>query len=299
MDKLRDECLATAREKKTIEEDKLAEFLQVLDELQDICEQIDFAMSLCQIGGMPALLEMCHPATGLPDELRASALGVIATVTQNNPYTQNALYNLNALPLMIGIATGSSGVPLRLKAIHAISCMVRSFPLQESVFFTGDYPSITNFTEDGKFVEHATSTAAMPVIMTGPQVLSLFISDSDIKIRRKGAFLVGALITQDGLASEMLDGYYNACIQGLVSLVSPLSASAGEEGGLEVDIREITLRTLTSFAQKGKGGDLLSQHGELITSSYASAKDRVTAGVDVENSQAEIELWDALFAASQ
>lgn len=290
------------RQKKALGDE--AEVLEVMDELQDICEQIDFAMSLVQIGGMPTLLEMCHPATGLSDELRSAALGIVATVTQNNPYTQNALFNLNTLPMIVGIATdGANSTTLRLKAIHAISCMIRSFPPLEHVFFTGVYPSVTNFTDEGVFVEGSEPTTPLAPLLSGPQVLASFLSNSDIRVQRKGAFLVGALITgQEDVGADKLDGYYSACIQGLVSLVGPFTTVVpeGEPGhGLDIDLREITLQTLAYFAERGKWGDMLRDYGAALTASRTAASERVTAGVDVENAKAEASLWTDLFATAQ
>jgi hypothetical protein len=44
IDSLKADCIVPSREKRPIE--KQDELLDLLDELQDICEQIDFAMSL-------------------------------------------------------------------------------------------------------------------------------------------------------------------------------------------------------------------------------------------------------------
>lgn len=303
IDKLKAECLSPVRQNIVLGDDKLDEILEAMEELQDICGQIDFAMSLVQIGGVPPLLEMCHPATGLPNELRSVALGLLATVTQNNPYTQNALFNLNSLSLMVTLATSTDhGASLRPKAIHAISCLIRNFTPLEDMFFSGNYPSVTHFTDEGKFVEGASSSLTLPVNVTGPQVIASFLRDSDINVKRKGSFLLSALISQDGLSADKLQGYYDACVGSIVSLLSSLSdpIPEGETGhGLDVDVREIALRTLVSFIEKGKGGEMMALHRDALEACQTSALNRVKSGVDVENAEIEVDLWKDLFTVAE
>ena len=117
----------------------LDSLLDLLDELLDIVGQIDFAQSLVQIGGIPPLIELMHPATPVPDELKSAALGVLATVAQNNPFAQDALLNLRLLPLLKEtlLDRDRKSPSLRVKALHCTSCLVRSYPPAEAAFFAG------------------------------------------------------------------------------------------------------------------------------------------------------------------
>lgn len=293
IDSLKADCIVPSREKRPIE--KQDELLDLLDELQDICEQIDFAMSLCQIGGLPPLLEICHPGSNVADDLRGAVLGVIATVAQNNPFTQNALMNLNALPLIMNIAASSSTTTsVRLKALHAVSCIVRNFQPLETMFYSGQYPTRSHFSDQGVYLDVAVETAVET--LNGPEALNLFLAAPEIKIRRKASFLLGALITNDSLSIEILNGYFDGCVEDLVGLVSPVSVIEGDEG-LEVDLREITLRNLVCFAGKGKGSAMMEVYGDVLNQSKASAVTRINSGNGVENAQAELELWNSLFRA--
>jgi len=241
---------------------------------------------------------MCHPASCVADDLKASALGVIATVAQNNPYTQNALMNLNALPLILSLVTsGSTRTEVRLKALHATSCSVRNFETLENMFFSGNYLDVSHFTEEGVYVD--TQLKRSEVCENGPQLIGTLLGASDIKLQRKAAFLLGALISPDNLEPEKLNGYYVACIAPLAAILTPMSSCIpeGSRGhGLDVDLREICLRTLLTFGNKGKTGEMLEAHGQVFSESKASAIARSTTGDDVENAQAEVQLWNSLFA---
>ena len=128
-----------------------------MEELQDIVEQIDFAMSLVQIGGVPPLLAIVL-TPNLPGELRAEVLSVLATVAQNNPYAQDALLACRALPMAVALlldappengeegggegtttttTTTTTPPALRVKALHFLSCLSRGHPPAEEAFFRG------------------------------------------------------------------------------------------------------------------------------------------------------------------
>ena len=138
-------------------EGKLDELLERVEELQDIVEQIDFAMSLVQIGGVPPLLAIVL-TPNLPGELRAEVLSVLATVAQNNPYAQDALLACRALPMAVALlldappengeegggegtttttTTTTTPPALRVKALHFLSCLSRGHPPAEEAFFRG------------------------------------------------------------------------------------------------------------------------------------------------------------------
>ena len=98
---------------------KLEELLERVDELQEIVEQIDFAMSLVQIGGLPPLLAIVVTPS-LPYELRTEVLSVLATVAQNNPYAQDALLACKALPIAVALLLeGADDAPWRRRIVPA------------------------------------------------------------------------------------------------------------------------------------------------------------------------------------
>jgi len=73
-----------------------------------------------KIGGLhilPSLLKSSHSG------IRWRAAALIATLTQNNPYCQQEVLNMQLLPLLLQIVNSSSEDELvRIKALYALSC---------------------------------------------------------------------------------------------------------------------------------------------------------------------------------
>jgi len=66
---------------------------------------------------LPLLLKSRHV------ELRWRSSDLIATLTQNNPYCQNAVVEANLLPLLVKLLDDASeDEQVRVKALYAISC---------------------------------------------------------------------------------------------------------------------------------------------------------------------------------
>jgi hypothetical protein len=140
VDQIKDDALAPARAGLFIGDEATETLVCAIEELQDICEQIDFAKSLVQIGGVPPLLETLHPslAAAVPARVRGACFGVLATVAQNNPFAQQAFLNLGVLPLATAVLLAPDSPPsLQVKALHCLSCVVRNFEWCEAAFFAG------------------------------------------------------------------------------------------------------------------------------------------------------------------
>ncbi|XP_014677637.1 PREDICTED: hsp70-binding protein 1-like [Priapulus caudatus] len=94
----------------------------LLENVTDWCNDIDLANDLHKIGGFalfPRLL--AARAAGV----RSRAAELVATVAQNNPYTQAQLLAQGALPTLLRLTDDdAAGDEVRVKALFAISCVV-------------------------------------------------------------------------------------------------------------------------------------------------------------------------------
>jgi len=77
-----------------------------------------------RIGGfhiLPLLLSSGHA------ELRWRAADLIATLTQNNPYCQNAVLEAKLLPMLVKLLDDASeDEQVRVKALYAVSCKLHT-----------------------------------------------------------------------------------------------------------------------------------------------------------------------------
>lgn len=70
---------------------KEEDLLELLFELQDIVEQIDYARAFMSMGGIPFLLGCASERSVVSSSLRQGCLGILATMAQNNPPVQETL----------------------------------------------------------------------------------------------------------------------------------------------------------------------------------------------------------------
>ena len=85
-----------------ITEDNLQDLLQ---ELRDIVEQIDYARAFCSLQGLPFLLGCIGERQAVPETIRSACLGILATLAQNNPPVQKQLLELGALKTLSDLRT--------------------------------------------------------------------------------------------------------------------------------------------------------------------------------------------------
>lgn len=138
--------------------------LTALDDLEMLVENIDNANDLEKLG-------MWEPLQGLlgspPDDVKVQALWVIGTAMQNNPSAQRAYLALDPLPTLLhSLSSTSSPAHLRSKAIYALSGLLKHHAAALAPFEAGG----------------------------GWAALRGALSDSDVGVRRKTAFLLNTLL---------------------------------------------------------------------------------------------------------
>ncbi|KAH9039095.1 nucleotide exchange factors-like protein [Lactarius pseudohatsudake] len=158
------EALAKAQDASLDEDARLT----ALDNLEMLVENIDNANDLEKLG-------MWEPLQGLlgspSDDVRVQALWVIGTAVQNNPSAQRAYLALDPFPTLLDLLSPSSRAPaqLRSKAIYALSGLLK---------------------------HHAAAFAPFEAA-GGWAALRGALSDSDIGVRRKTAFLLNTLLLSE------------------------------------------------------------------------------------------------------
>ncbi|TMS15048.1 Hsp70-binding protein 1 [Larimichthys crocea] len=144
------------------DEDERESAFEVLSEL---CENLDNARDLMILGGLELCLSkyLCHAQSGL----RWHAAELIASCAQNMPQVQVHLLSIGALPKLLQLTDSDPHPTVRVKALYAVSCLVREQEAGLQAFLTHD---------------------GFSVLMRGMQ------SENE-KLRTKSAFLLLNLLT--------------------------------------------------------------------------------------------------------
>ncbi|KAJ8253628.1 hypothetical protein COCON_G00202400 [Conger conger] len=166
------ECLAILRredvrgregqeEEEEEEEEKREGALELLSEL---CENLDNARDFMVLGGLDLCLSRC---LSHPQGVRWRAAQLLASCAQNMPEVQCHLLGLEALSKLLRLTDADPHPTVRVKALYAVSCLVREQESGLKLFLSLD---------------------GFSVLMRGMQ------SDSE-KLRTKSAFLLLNLLT--------------------------------------------------------------------------------------------------------
>ncbi|KAG0621219.1 hypothetical protein M758_3G002500 [Ceratodon purpureus] len=107
---------------------------RALQELLILVEPIDNANDLDKLGGLQSIIaELDRPE----EELRTTAAWVLGKACQNNLVVQKQILQHKGLPRLMEMVEASSSEEA-VKALYAVSAVVRNFPLaQEEFYFEG------------------------------------------------------------------------------------------------------------------------------------------------------------------
>nr|XP_046272309.1 hsp70-binding protein 1 [Scatophagus argus] len=102
------------------DEDERESAFEILSEL---CENLDNARDLMILGGLELCVSqyLCHTQSGL----RWRAAELIASCAQNMPQVQVHLLSIGALPKLLQLTDSDTHPTVRVKALYAVSCLVR------------------------------------------------------------------------------------------------------------------------------------------------------------------------------
>ena len=166
--------------------------LDLLAELRELIDQIDFSLSFCQQGGLPYMLG-ASGEVALPLEVRAECLAITATLTQNNLKVQEMFKELNGVERLCTLYSSNDAnttedaqtkQAYKLKVLHALSCSIRACKENEVQFLLP-----TNLA----ILDHATTIPASTQSSTSLPTL---------KLNSKGMFLLRALLQSDTIEDK-------------------------------------------------------------------------------------------------
>ncbi|KAM9299143.1 hsp70-binding protein 1 [Gastrophryne carolinensis] len=120
----------------TDDEDGVERKARALEFLADLCENLDNASNFCKMGGMELLLNRylsCPEA-----ELRWRAADLIGICCQNEPFVQETALRLGAVNKLLQLLDLDINEMVRIKALFAVSCLVREHEAGLSEFIKMD-----------------------------------------------------------------------------------------------------------------------------------------------------------------
>jgi len=248
--------------KEPISEEELEELLQ---ELRDIVEQIDYARAFCSMGGLQFLLG-CIQQQEVPESIRCGSLQILSTVSQNNPPVQQQLLEIGAIKTLCDLFfLESTKDKTRTKIMQCISSIVRNHDVSEQVF-----------------------TAL-------PQAVDLIFQGLDptlatTSLRSTTLFFLKAFLT-----SDLTDRKRMEIFQGVLLFVIDTYILGEEEGSSSSQLRELAVAFLEQVLIDHKGGTrivLMRKKALVGRAVKCIASLRTLTGDDREYAEPELEHWE-------
>lgn len=115
----------------TMSGEDVTEQEQAIAVLEEFVDDMDHAIDLYKMGGFPVLVQCLDSPHS---SLRAGAAGLIGDICQNNLQCQQNMLTLNVLPQLLHIVDVDDDSTARVKAMYAVSCLIRDYPEGEKEF---------------------------------------------------------------------------------------------------------------------------------------------------------------------
>jgi hsp70-interacting protein len=248
-----------------ISEDALEDLLQ---ELRDIVEQVDYARAFVAMKGPTYLLGAITASTGIPESIRNQCLGILATLAQNNPPVQKGLLEIGAIKTLsdIFLHEDEDHCPMDTKVaiMQAMSAMIRNYDVTETVF------------------EHLLQAPELMVKGLDPDPVM-----TNEKLRLKTLFFLNAFLTSDTSSS--------ARVQKFVDAIKMIADPQYLDDGSHDRLRELSISMLQQLLERRWGVRLLLRRKELLASlgvQRISAM-RALTGDEAELARTELEQWES------
>jgi len=265
----------TASEFSQEEEDHVED---LLDELRDIVEQIDYARAFQAMGGLSFLLGCVQRTESMPRSTRLMCLGLIATLCQHNPPLQQELLEKGSVRILSDLFFETSTQQdadgqLRAKTIQAMSANVRSHALAEQVFCQ---------------LEQAPQLLAQGLDPEAPLVL-----------RKRTLFFLRALVTSDNATKECVQRFAPSIVQAIDQNLLVDGAQRNEDennSSADDELVEMTLAMVEQILEQKKSVNavLLRKDPIAATAVKRVATLRALTGEDRAFADVELQLWESI-----
>lgn len=158
-----------------------------LEVVTEYVDNIDTANDFHKIGGFCIFSPCLSSAHG---SLRWRTAELIAELTQNNPYCQEKILEAKLLPVLSSLVDCDPHELVRIKALYALSCLIRENP-----------NALVEFGENNGF------SVLLRAMQSGVE-----------KLQIKSAFLLSSLCTQnDGIKDELCDMGFVVQLVGMIT----------------------------------------------------------------------------------
>ena len=260
---------------------------ELLQELRDIVEQVDYARAFVSLKGCSFLLGAISamssasssfssssapaPAPIIPEPIRNICLGILSTLAQNNPPVQKELLEIGALKTlsdMFLLDSATTSLSTKTKIMQSVSAIVRNCDLTEAVF---------------------EQLPQAPVLMV--QGLSSDPEVSNVSLRTKTLFFLRAYLTSDNATPERSKTFSYAIA--LVADPQYLNDN-GEDDGAAITLRESSIALLQQLLERRMAVTLLLQRKNILASlGVERIKNmRALTGDDADRTKEELHLWE-------
>lgn len=242
-----------------IAEDDLEDLLQ---ELRDIVEQIDYARAFCSLQGLPFLIGCIQEREAVPENIRMTCLGTISTLCQNNEPVQKLLLEIGAIKALSDLFfLEDTSMKMKAKIMQGIGSIVRSHEMAEAVF------------------------------CSLPQAPSLFAEglnpkSSSLQLQSRTLFFFRALITSDTADTARASRFENVVL---------CVADYYLEESISPDLREMAIAFLQQLLEQKKGVDIVLKRRDALAALGVKriSKLRTLTGEDKDFAQQELDSWEA------
>lgn len=236
---------------------------ELLQELRDIVEQIDYARAFCSLQGLPFLLG-CIQQEEVPVSIRHVCLGILSTLGQNNPPVQQQLLEMGAIKTLSDLFFDTKTTnATKTKIMQTLSSLVRNHELAENVF--EQLPQSPNL-----FLEGLNPTT------------------SSSSLRTKSIFFLRALVTSDLATSARLQTF-------VPSILLVVDTCLEDDTNTSLELREMAIALVEKLLMDKKGGVkiLLHRRDEFVRIGVKRISSlRALSGDDRELAQKELDSWE-------
>lgn len=257
------ELLEKWRTDGTRTEEEVERVDDLLEELRDIVEQIDYSRAFAAIKGLDFVLG-CVQEESIPTSTKIGCLGLMSTLCQHNPPVQQQFLELGSIRILSDIffATSESGdsAQFQAKLVQAISANVRSFELAEAVFSQ---------------LEQA------------PALINRGLESSSAQLKKRTLFFLRAFLTSDVSEQLRVARFANSiscCIDHFV-----LNAACDGE------LAEIAVSLVNQLLEKQFAVDtILERKTDIVGRGVKRVSDlRKLTGEDADLHRTELEQWES------
>ncbi|XP_011643484.1 hsp70-binding protein 1 [Pogonomyrmex barbatus] len=106
-------------------DDDSSEYENTLERMADFVDNIDIANDFYKIGGF-SVFQPCLNSSH--SNIRWRIADIIAELAQNNPFCQDKLLEAGVFPVLLSMIDTDPSEQARIKALYAVSCIVRGHP---------------------------------------------------------------------------------------------------------------------------------------------------------------------------